>query len=140
MRILSVDYGDRYTGVAVCDEGEVIASPLCVICDKILQSCAEKTAALVTAESAGLIVVGNPLNMDGTEGFRSRKSVRFANTVRELVTVPVILHDERGSTLDAGELLEETGRRKKNRHGKVKNIDAAAAAVILKSYLDEKNG
>ena len=139
MKILSIDFGDRYTGVAACDEGEVLASPLCVINEKDMSKCAVRVAETAAAEHAERIVVGNPLNMDGSAGFRSRKSEKFAGLLRAVTDVEVVTHDERGSTADASELLAETKKRKKNRHGKISNIDAAAAAVILQSYLREKH-
>ena len=104
-----------------------------------MSKCALKVADIAASEHAERIVVGNPLNMNGEAGFRSRKSVKFAETLRGITPIEVVLHDERGSTLDAAEMLEESKKRKKNRHGKIKNIDAAAAAIILQSYLREKH-
>lgn len=132
MRIMSVDFGDSRTGIAVCDKGEVLASPLTVIFEKNFECCIEKTASLVAKEQAELIVVGFPKNMNNTVGERAEKCTLFADRLRELTGIETILWDERCTTVSAHNYLNETNVRGKKR----KNVvDAVAAVIILESYL-----
>ena len=77
MKIMAVDYGDSRTGLAMCDKGEVLASPLYTINMKDFDRCLEMTAEAARENKAELIVVGNPINMNGTEGPRSEKCRLF---------------------------------------------------------------
>lgn len=71
MKILAVDFGDSRTGIAICDRGELLASPVCVIEEKHFPTTIQKTAAQAEEQGAELIVVGHPLNMDGSKGPRA---------------------------------------------------------------------
>lgn len=132
MRIMSVDYGDSRTGIAVCDNGEILASPLTVITEYNFERCAEKVAELAKKEKAELIVVGHPKNMDGSEGERAEKCAEFARLAGELSGLPTELWDERRTTVTAHNYLNETNVRGKKRKAVV---DAVAATIILESYL-----
>ena len=132
MRIMSVDYGDSRTGIAVCDNGEILASPLTVITEYNFERCAEKVAELAKKEKAELIVVGYPKNMNGTTGERAEKCSGFADLVGELSGLPTELWDERRTTVTAHNYLNETNVRGKKRKAVV---DAVAATIILESYL-----
>ena len=132
MKILSVDYGDSRTGLAISDEGEIIASPLKTVFEKNFERCAEQVAKLAAENGAGLIIVGDPVNMNGTRGPRSEKCEQFAELLRERVSVPVEMWDERSSTVTAISYMNENDRRGKKRRD---TLDQAAAAVILESYL-----
>ena len=78
MKIMAVDYGDSHTGLACCDRTETLASPLGVIDERNFNICVEKVAASSVEYEAGLIVVGNPINMNGSEGPRSEICKNFA--------------------------------------------------------------
>ena len=132
MIIMSVDFGDARTGIAVCGKSELIASPLTVIAEKDLEKCAEKTAALAKEQRAEQIVVGYPKNMNGTIGERAEKCSHFADIVGELTGLPVVLWDERNTTVSAHNALNVTNTRGKKRKAVV---DAVAAVIILESYL-----
>ena len=132
MIIMSVDFGDARTGIAVCGKSELIASPVTVIAEKDLEKCAEKTAALAKEQRAEQIVVGYPKNMNGTIGERAEKCSRFADIVGELTGLPVVLWDERNTTVSAHNALNVTNTRGKKRKAVV---DAVAAVIILESYL-----
>lgn len=132
MRIMAVDYGDSRTGIAVCDNDEILASPLTVITEYNFERCAEKAAELAVKEKAGLIVVGHPKNMDGSEGERARKCAEFAGKVSELSGIPAELWDERRTTVTAHNYLNDANVRGKKRKAVV---DAVAATVILETYL-----
>ena len=140
MRILAIDYGDRHTGLATCDAFEIIASPYKVIheSDPARLTCVIKDEIELTR--AELVVVGNPVNNNGTEGRRSEVCKAFAAALRESLNgVQVIMWDEFASTVEANERLDSgLSRQKRDKRGKRVRIDAAAAAVILESYLNER--
>ena len=131
MKIMAVDYGDSRTGLAMCDKGEVLASPLYTINMKDFDRCLEMTAEAARENKAELIVVGNPINMNGTEGPRSEKCRLFADRLKELVGVDVRMWDERSSVTAIGFMNDVNKRGKKRKEV----LDSAAAAVILESYL-----
>lgn len=132
MRIMSVDFGDSRTGIAVCDKSEMLASPLTVITEYNFQRCAERVAELAQKEKAELIVVGYPKNMNGTTGERAEKCAEFARITGELSGIPTELWDERRTTVTAHNYLNETNVRGKKRKAVV---DAVAATIILETYL-----
>lgn len=132
MRIMSVDFGDSRTGIAVCDKSEMLASPLTVITEYNFERCAEKVAELAQKEKAELIVVGYPKNMNNTIGERAEKCQKFAELVGEISGTPTELWDERSTTVTAHNYLNETNVRGKKRKAVV---DAVAATIILETYL-----
>lgn len=129
---MSVDFGDSRTGIAFCDKGEMLASPFTVIHEKNFNKCAAKAAELAKSEKAELIVVGYPKNMNNTVGERAEKCQRFGELLKELASLPVVMWDERRTTVSAEYYLNETNVRGKKR----KNVvDAVAAVIILESYM-----
>lgn len=132
MKIMAVDYGDSRTGLAMCDKTEFLASPLTIIHMKDFDICVEKVAEAVKENKAEMVIVGNPINMNGTYGPRSEKCCLFAEKLRALVDVEVKMWDERSSTVTAIDVMNRNNKRGKKRK---ETLDAVAAAVILESYL-----
>lgn len=132
MRILAVDYGDARTGIAVSDNSEFLASPVGTIKEYNAERLAQKVADISREQNAGEIIVGLPINMNGTEGPRAEKCREFGDMLRELVDVEVKMWDERSTTVTAHQFLNETNVRGKKRKAVV---DTVAATVILESYL-----
>lgn len=132
MIIMSVDFGDSRTGLAVCGKSELMASPAGVISEKDFDKCIEKTAAAAKDNRAELIVVGYPKNMNNTVGERCEKCRLFAEKLHELTEIPVELWDERCTTVSAHNYMNVTNTRGKKRKAVV---DAVAATIILESYL-----
>lgn len=132
MKIMAVDYGDSHTGLACCDRTETLASPIGVIDEKNFNICVEKVAAMSVEYEAGMIVVGNPLNMNGSAGPRSQLCKSFADMLQSYVEVPVVMWDERSTTVTAHQMMNDVNKRGKKRKAV---IDAVAAAVILENYL-----
>lgn len=132
MRILAVDYGDARTGIAISDNSEFLASPVCTITEYHADRLAQKVADLAKEQGAGEIVVGLPINMNGTKGERAEKCEAFAEMLRGLVDVEVKMWDERSTTVTAHQYLNETNVRGKKRKAVV---DTVAATIILESYL-----
>lgn len=135
MRYLAIDYGTKRTGLAICDFAETIASPLAVI--ERQKELLGKIADVVKNEGVEAIVLGLPLNMDGSQGPQARLVFKFADVLKEHLGVPVHLQDERLSSFDAEERLAaaEFTRAKKR-----KRLDAVAAAAILEAFLQQKHG
>jgi putative Holliday junction resolvase len=130
--VLAVDYGDTRTGLAKCDKAEILASPVCVITEKNADRLIEKIKTEAENAGAEKIVVGNPLNMDGSAGERSQKCSALAEKIEALTGLETVLWDERQSTVSAAYYLNQTNVRGKKRKGV---IDAVAAVIILESYL-----
>ena len=135
MVIMSVDFGRARTGVAICDPGERLASPVTVINEKFVPHLVEKVAALAAGRKAELIVVGLPVNMDGSEGESARNARRFAEDLRNASGIPVDLLDERCTTMEAHVFLNATNTRGKKRKAVV---DAVSAVIILENYLAKR--
>ncbi len=132
MVILGVDHGDVRTGVAVCDKNEMLASPVTVITERRDPVLAEKLAALAAQYGAGEIVMGLPKNMDGSLGFRAQAILDFVPVLEAASGLPVVLRDERLSTVSAHRLLNETDTRGKKRK---QTVDAVSAVLILEDHL-----
>lgn len=129
---MSVDFGDARTGIAICGKSEMIASPVTVINERDFYKCLEKTATLAKEQRAEQIVVGYPMNMNGTVGERAEKCKLFAEELEKLTNCSVKLWDERCTTVSAHNALNVTNTRGKKRKAVV---DAVAAVLILESYL-----
>ena len=132
MIILGVDFGDARTGLAICDKGEMLASPIGVISEHDFDRCMEKGADAAKEHRAQMIVVGFPKNMNGTIGERAELCRLFADGLQKLTNLPVELWDERCTTVSAHSYLNVTNTRGKKRKAVV---DAVAATIILESYL-----
>lgn len=133
MKILCVDYGDSRTGLAISDEGEILASPLETVYMHDFDRCAALVAEAAAKNKAGMIVVGEPINMNGTRGERSEKCRQLAEKLKELTGLPIRMWDERSSTVTAIGYMNEINKRGKKRKAV---LDQAAAAVILESFLE----
>ena len=133
MRILAVDYGDARTGLASCGKYESIASPVGTVAERnqdvLVRKISDKAKELGTEH----IVVGLPMNMDGSRGERAQKCEEFAKKLSESTGLEVSMWDERVTTVQAIGILNETNVRGKRRKAV---IDTVAATLILESYLE----
>jgi putative Holliday junction resolvase len=135
MIILSVDYGDKRTGVAVCDKLEMLASPVCVINEWNPEALAEKIIAIACEKKVEMIVVGLPKNMDGSKGFRAEACEKLGELIMSRTEIPVSFWDERLTTVSAHRILSENNVRGKKR----KNVvDAVAAEIILQDFIESR--
>jgi putative holliday junction resolvase len=134
MRYISIDYGNKITGLAICDQTETFVSPLMAI--PTSKDLIGKIIEVVKTENVGALVLGLPLNMDDSVGPQAKKVQLFADQLEKHVGVPVFFQDERLSTFAAeGKMIDMDLTRK----GKKRRIDAIAAAEILQAFLDSKN-
>ena len=137
MRCLALDIGERRTGVSV---GEILARPLTTLNRRSKERDFAVIADLIREHHVDTLVIGLPLNMDGSAGFQAQRVTRYAERLKQVldgigVAVEMVYWDERLTTSQAQEALISSGRGRRARRAR---IDAAAAAVILQSYLDRK--
>ena len=135
-RHLGLDVGDRRIGVALSDETATLASPLATLTRTGGRRDAAAVAELARRHEVAAVVVGLPLNMDGTRGPQAAKVEAFAEALRRRLEVPVVALDERLTTVEAEERLRQAGRGWRERR---QAIDQAAAVVILQEYLDRRS-
>jgi putative Holliday junction resolvase len=133
MRYLAIDHGTRRTGLAICDAGETIVSPVAVLDNP--KDLIERIAKLARSEGAGAIVVGLPFNMDGSEGGQAKLVRQFAERLKKAVEIPVYFQDERLSSFSAAERIAPADYTRKKQK---KRLDAIAAAEILQAFLDSQ--
>jgi putative Holliday junction resolvase len=136
VRVLGIDLGTKRIGIAASDRSGTIASPLTV-----LQRCGSQggdhrnIAKIVVEEEAVAIVVGLPLNMDGSEGKAAQSARAEVERMATVVGVPVYVHDERLTTVAADRVMMEQNM---NAQARRKVVDKWAAAVILQAWLDSR--
>ncbi len=135
MVILSVDYGDARTGLAVCDKLELLASPVGVIHESYEPKVLSKVIEAANTAQAEQIVVGLPRNMDGSYGPRAEKCAAFAKTLEAQSGIPTVTWDERLTTVAAHRALNDVNVRGKKRKAVV---DAVSAVMILEDYLKSR--
>jgi putative Holliday junction resolvase len=133
MRYLAIDYGEKRTGLAICDASETIVTPLAVIRGQ--KELLKGIADIVRKEKAEAVVIGLPLNMDGSKGSQIKPVLKFAGRLREYLNIPIQFQDERLSSFDAEQKLAPADF---TRSKKRKRLDAVAAASILESFLEQK--
>lgn len=132
MRIMGIDYGDARTGVAISDLLCSIVGTTTVIHSRRMDKTLEEVCRIVSENDIEEIAVGLPKNMNGTEGPRAELCREFAQKLEEATGLPVKLWDERRTTVEAHNILNEH-----NYHGKKRKntVDAVAASLILEGYL-----
>lgn len=135
MRIMAVDYGDAHTGIAISDPTGFLAGFTTTIDAYRPEAVAQRIAALASDHGVEEIVLGHPINMDGTLGPRSEKAHAMKALLEQTTSLPVILWDERRTTIDAHQILMSSGKNAKKRK---KVVDAVAASLILEGYLTYK--
>ena len=133
MRILGVDYGDSRVGLAVSDEMRVLASPLPPLQTGSMRKTIDEVAKVARETDAEVIVVGLPLNMNGTEGPQAGKVRAFGSKLGEVSGAEIVYKDERLTTVQAHRAFDQAGVSKSRRS---RLVDSVSAQIILQSYLD----
>ena len=133
MRILGVDYGDSRVGLAVSDEMRVLASPLPPLQTGSMRKTIDEVAKIARETGAADIVVGLPLNMNGTEGPQAGKVRAFGSKLGEVSGAEIVYKDERLTTVQAHRAFDQAGVSKSRRS---RLVDSVSAQIILQSYLD----
>ena len=140
-KLLGVDFGDKRTGLATCDKNRIVASGIGQISVGGMQKTAAKICEIIKEENiTGGIVVGLPINMDGSHGPRAEHAEKFARILGELMAedealsaLPIVMMDERMTTMAASRYLNETDTRGQKRK---QVIDTLSAQIILQNALD----
>ena len=132
-KLLGVDFGDKRTGLSVSNEGRTMAFGIGQISVGGMQKTAAEVARVAIERAAVGIIVGLPVNMDGSEGARAARCRKFARLLEERLSVPVATFDERMTTMTAARYLNETNTRGKKRKTV---IDTLSAQIILQNCLD----
>ena len=135
MRIMGIDFGTKRVGIAVSDELLLIAHGMTSLNRKDLKSDMEEIARLAQANGVEEIIVGLPLNMDGTYSAKTKEAIEFMDQLSKVVTVPVKTWDERLTSMQAERVLLEADMSRAKRK---KLTDKLAAQIILQSYIDSK--
>ena len=133
MRYLALDVGERRIGIALSDETATLATGLDTLVRVGPRKDAQAVAALVRLHSPAAVVVGLPLNMDGTAGAQAEKVRAFVDGLKRRIAVPIVERDERLTTVEAHEILRKSGVSWRDRGAL---IDKVSAVVILQEYLD----
>ncbi len=135
MRIMGLDIGTKYIGVAISDETGILAQGRETILRVNEKLALERIKDLVEEYKVKEIVVGLPINLDGTEGVRAKDSIKFSENLKLTTALPIELWDERFSTKEAEAVMIKASVRRKKRK---QVIDKMAAQIILQSYLDSR--
>ena len=138
--ILAVDYGRKRLGLALSDELGILARPLAVWTRTNRRRDLARLRDLCRQYAVSRIVVGWPLRLDGTPGEMAEESNRFADQVRKHLGLPVELADERLSSWEAQQVVEQAAERGRHSGRRTKTNDDVAAAVILRDYLTRRRG
>lgn len=133
MIILAIDLGAVRTGLALCEKSEILAFPLCTITEKDLDILAKKIYEKILETNAELLVIGLPKNMNGTLGKSAENAMSFKEIMENYTNIPIVLWDERLTTVSAQQYLNSGNVKSKN---KKSIIDALSASIILQSYID----
>lgn len=133
-KLLGVDFGDKRTGLAVSNEAQSMASGIGQVSAGNMQKTAEAVAGVARERRVAGIIVGLPVNMDGSHGPRAAHAEKFAGILSRYVDVPVSMLDERMTTMAASRYLNETDTRGQKRKGV---IDTLSAEILLQNGLDK---
>lgn len=133
---MALDVGNKRIGVALSDELQILAQPLYTIHRKGIERDIEEIVKIINDNNVEEVIVGLPKNMDGTTGFQGEKTIKFAEVLRQSTDRPLIMWDERMTTISARRIMIENDVKQKDK----KNlVDTIAAVVILETYLSRKN-
>ncbi|MDZ7722146.1 MAG: Holliday junction resolvase RuvX [candidate division KSB1 bacterium] len=133
-RILAIDFGSKRVGLAVSDLSQFLATPFMTIENKGYNALVCRIVDIVNRKDIKGIIVGNPLNMDGTVSEMAKRAARLAKKLSIATPVPVFMWDERLTTQSAHDMLIQTGQSPSKQRNR---IDQIAAAYLLQSFLDQ---
>ena len=132
-RLLGIDPGKKNIGIAICDENKVVATPLKIIKKNKFQILLKEIQAIIKENDIKGIVIGNPINMDGSFGKASQSATGSAKNLSINISIPIVLWDERLSSEGSFKITRNLGT---NVSDRVKKLDKNAAAFILQGAID----
>lgn len=136
MRTLGIDYGERRVGLALSDPMGMMASPFRVIVRESDKQVVEETLRVIQEEDVTRVVLGHPIQLNGQVGRRAERVQKFAKLLEQSTNIPVVLFDERLTTVSAERVLLEADVRRKKRK---QVVDSLAATIMLQNYLDARS-
>tara|TARA_B110001454_G_C12486970_1_gene336750 strand:+ start:47 stop:517 length:471 start_codon:yes stop_codon:yes gene_type:complete len=132
-RLLGIDPGNRNVGISICDENQIVATPLKIIEKNNFNDFVKELKEIIKENKIMGIVVGNPINMDGSVGKSSQSASDFCRNMSKNITIPITQWDERLSSEGSFKITKELDT---NTSSRVKNLDKNAAAFILQGAID----
>jgi putative Holliday junction resolvase len=135
MRVMAIDYGSKATGIAITDELQLTVRALTTLRNVRDTKLIESISSLVNENDVGRLVVGLPLNMDGTRGEAAGRVERFVSELQNHLMIPIVTVDERLTSYEADQIMREEGLSEMERRLR---SDEYAAAIILRDYLDSR--
>ena len=132
-RLLGIDPGKKNIGIAICDENKVVATPLKIIKKNKFQILLKEIQEIIKENKIKGVVIGNPINMDGSFGKASQSATGFAKNLSINISIPIVLWDERLSSEGSFKITRNLGT---NVTDRVKKLDKNAAAFILQGAID----
>ena len=129
---MAIDYGDQRIGLAVSDLLGMLCGEAWTMNEWDMERASKRISEEASAREVGTLVLGLPKNMDGSEGVRAEKSREFMALLERDSGLPVVLWDERRSSIEAHAILHAAGKKEKQHR---KTVDAVAASLILEGYL-----
>jgi len=132
-RLLGIDPGNKNIGFAICDENKKVATPLKVLQKSKFEVLIKQINQIIKENNIKGIIIGNPINMDGTSGKSSQSASDFAKNLSKNITIPITMWDERLSSEGSFKITKELGTNVSNR---VNKLDKNAAAFILQGAID----
>ena len=132
-RLLGIDPGNKNIGFAICDENKKVATPIKVLQKSKFEVLVKAINQIIEENHIKGIIIGNPINMDGTSGKSSQSAGDFAKNLSKNITIPITMWDERLSSEGSFKITKELGTSVSNR---VNKLDKNAAAFILQGAID----
>jgi putative holliday junction resolvase len=132
-RLIALDLGAKRVGIAVCDELKITVTPLPLIERRSWKDLLRRVAEIVERYDARGLIIGLPLNLDGTEGFAAEEAKRLAENFHRSLNVPVYLQDERLTSIEARSEMRAAGKKDEATD---RRIDSESAAIILRDFLE----
>ena len=132
-RLLGIDPGSKNIGIAICDENKKVATPLKIIQKNKFETLLKEINHIIKENHIKGIVVGNPINMDGSQGKSSQSAIDFAKNLSKNITIPITLWDERLSSEGSFKITKELSS---NVSSRIKKLDMNAAAFILQGAIN----
>ena len=132
-RLLGIDHGNKNIGIAICDENHMVATPLTTLHKSKFEKLLKEIKEIIDENNIKGVVIGNPINMDGTLNKSSQSAFDFSKNLSKYITIPITLWDERLSSEASFKITKDLGT---NTSKRVKNLDKNAAAFILQGAID----
>jgi len=132
-RLLGIDPGKKNIGIAICDENQAVATPLKIIKKNKFENFIKEIRTIIKENNIKGIIVGNPINMDGSIGKSSQSAKDFSSNLSKNITIPITMWDERLSSQASFNITKDLGV---NTSKRVKNLDKNAAAFMLQGAID----